>query len=161
VSRGVSLHEGALLARSLKVTRSTHLVIATATAGIAANAGMAFLFTGLAGQVGVLALIFVTLALGTSAISTDIYARSGQAISSLRSIGATSGSLSSAVFFSVIGYGVAGSALGGAVGAGLGLSLGAQGGAASVLIAIMAVVLTSSVAAAAGVYAGGRRTWHS
>ena len=161
MSRGISLHEGQLLARSLKVSKSTHLVVVTVAAAVAANAAAAIQMTGTVGQAVLLALIFVTLAAGTSAISSDIYARSSQTIANLRSIGASSRSLSSAVFFSVIGYGVAGSALGAGVGSALGFALGGQGGVASLLVAVLGVILASSAAAAAGVYAGGRRTWRS
>ena len=161
MSRGASLQEGQLLARSLNVSKSTRLVVATVAAAVAANAAAAIQMIGLVGQVVLLSLIFVTLAAGTSAISSDIYARSSQTISNLRSIGASSRSLSSAVFFSVIGYGIAGSAMGAGVGAALGLALGGQGGAASVVLAVLGVILASSAAAAAGVYAGGRWTWRS
>ncbi|HYA55205.1 MAG TPA: hypothetical protein VED22_00260 [Nitrososphaerales archaeon] len=161
MSRGVSLQQGQLLARSLKVSRSTHLVVATVAAAVAANAAAAILLIGFPGQIALLGLIFVTLAAGTSAISSDIYARSSQTIANLRSIGASSRSLSSAVFFSVIGYGIAGSALGAGIGSTLGVALGGQGGAVSVLVAVVGVILASSAAAAAGVYAGGRRTWSS
>jgi len=161
MSRGVSLQEGQLLARSLKVSRSTHLVVATLAVAVAANAAAAIQLTGQVGQIALLALIFVTLAAGTSAISSDIYSRSSQTISNLRSIGASSRSLSSAVFFSVIWYGVAGSAIGAGVGATLGFALGSQGGVVSALVAVLGVILASSAAAAAGVYVGGRNAWHS
>jgi len=161
MSRGISLHEGQLMARSLKVSKSTHLVVATVAAAVAANAAAAIQMTGTVGQAVLLALIFVTLAAGTSAISSDIYARSSQTIDNLRSIGASSRSLSSAVFFSVIGYGVAGSALGAGIGSAVGLVLGGQGGVVSLLVAVLGVILASSAAAAVGVYAGGRRTWRS
>jgi len=159
MSRGVSLHEGQLLARSLKVSKSTHLVVASVAAAVAANATAAILMTGTVGQIVLLALIFVTLAAGTSAISSDIYVRSSQTIANLRSIGASSRSLSSAIFLSVIGYGIAGSALGAGLGAALGVVLGGQGGIVSLSIAVLGVILASSAAAAAGVYAGGRRVW--
>jgi hypothetical protein len=161
VSRRVSLQEGQLLARSLNVSKSTHLVVASLAAAVAANAAAAIQLTELMGQIALLVVIFVTVAAGTSAISSDIFARSRQAIANLRSIGASSRTLSKAVFFSMIGYGVAGSALGAGVGAALGIALGGQGGAFSALFAVLGVILTSSAAAAAGVYAGGRRTWSS
>jgi len=161
MSRGASLQEGQLLARSLNVSKSTHLVVASLAAAVAANATAAIQLTGLMGEIALLFVIFVTLAVGTSAISTDIFARSGQTIANLRSIGASSRSLSNAVFFSVIGYGVGGSALGAGIGAALGLVLGGQGGALSAVLAVLCVILASSAAAVAGVYAGGRRTWSS
>jgi len=161
MSRGVSLQEGQLLARSLNVSKSTHLLVASLATAVCANAAAAIQLIGLTGQITLLVLIFVTVAAGTSAISSDIFARSSQTIANLRSIGASSRSLSNAVFFSVIGYGLAGSALGGGVGAALGMALGGQGGAFSALFAVLGVILASSAAAAAGVYAGGRRTWSS
>ena len=161
MSRRVSLQEGQLLARSLKVSRSTHLVIATVAAAVAANAAAAMQLTNLVGQATLLVLIFITLAVGTSAISSDIFERSAQAISNLRSIGASSGSLSKAVFVSVIAYGIGGSILGAGIGAALGLSIGGQGGAVSIAFAFPGVILASSAAAAIGAYAGGRRTWRS
>jgi len=161
MSRGISLQEGQLLARSLKVSRSTHLLVASVAAAVAANAAAAIQLTGTVGQAVLLVLIFVTLAAGTSAICSDIYARSSQTIANLRSLGASSSSLSRAVFLSVIGYGVAGSAIGAGLGAALGLALGGQGGAVSALVAVLGVILASSAAAAAGVYAGGRRSWNS
>jgi len=143
------------------VSKSTHVVVATVAAAVAANAAAAMQLTGPFGQVAILCLIFATLAIGTTAISTDIYARSSQAISNLRSIGASSGSLSRAVFLSVIGYGIAGSALGAGIGGALGFTLGGQGGATSIMLAVIGVILASSAAAAIGVYAGGRRNWRS
>jgi len=161
MSRGVSLQEGQLLARSLNVSRSTHVLVATVSAAVAANAAAAMQLTGFYGQTALLVIIFVTVALGTSAISSDIYSRSSQTISNLRSIGASGSSLSRAVFFSVIGYGIAGSAIGAGVGGALGLTLGGQVGAVSFALAVLGVIFASSAAAAMGVYAGGRRSWHS
>lgn len=136
------------------------LVAAVATA-VAANATVAVQFTGLGGEIVLLALIFGSLAIGTSAISADIYARSSQTVSNLRSIGASSRSISSAVLLPVLVFGIAGSALGAGVGAGLGLTLGGPGGPVTILTEVLAVILTSSAASAAGVFAGGRAAWRS
>jgi len=161
MSRGISVQEGQLLARGLKITRSTHLLVAAVATAVAANAMVAVQFTGLTGEIVLLALIFGSLAIGTSAISADIYARSSQTVSNLRSIGASSRSISSAVLIPVLVFGIAGSALGAVLGAGLGMTLGGPGGPVTVLSEVFAVVLTSSAAAAAGVYAGGRAAWRS
>jgi hypothetical protein len=161
LSRGISVDEGQLLARGLKITRSTHLLVAAVATAIAANAMVAVQFTGPAGEIVLLALIFGSLAIGTSAISADIYARSSQTVSNLRSIGASSKSISSAVLIPILVFGIAGSALGAGVGAGLGVTLGGTGGSLTVLTEILAVILTSSAASAAGVYAGGRAAWRS
>jgi hypothetical protein len=161
LSKGISIQEGQLLARGLKITRSTHLLVATLATAVVANATVAVQFTGPIGQVILLALIFGSLAVGTSAISADIYSRSSQTVSNLRSIGASSRSISSAVLLPVLGFGIAGSALGAVAGAALGITLGASGGVLTVLTEVFAVIVTASAASAAGVYAGGRATWRS
>ncbi len=161
MSRGISLREGQLLARSLRVERPTHLVVATVSAGVAANAAVAMELMTSPGNVVILALVFVSLILCTLAVSSDIYSRSSQAVSNLRSIGASRRSLGVAVFMSVIFYAVAGSAAGGMVGVALGLALGGSGGVFSALTSVLAVVAISSAAEAVGVYAGGRGTWPS
>ncbi|MDA4119576.1 MAG: hypothetical protein OK436_03215 [Thaumarchaeota archaeon] len=161
MSRGISVHEGQLLARGLKITRSTHLLVAAVATAVTANAMVAVQFTGLTGEIILLALIFGSLAIGTSAISADIYARSSQTVSNLRSIGASSKSISSAVLIPIIVFGIAGSALGAGVGAGLGITLGGASGPVAILTQVFAVILISSAASAAGVYAGGRAAWRS
>jgi len=161
VSRGFSVREGQLLARSLKVTRSTHLLVASVAAAVASNATLAMQFIGFDGQLVMAGIIFICLALGTSAISSEIFSRSTQTISNLRSIGASSSSLSSAVMMSVLGYGFAGSALGVLVGVALGFALGGTAGANSLLLDVLAVLLASSAASSVGVFMGGRATWRS
>jgi hypothetical protein len=143
------------------MTRSTHLLVAAVATAVAANAIVAVQFTGLVGQIILLALIFGSLAVGTSAISTDIYSRSSQTVSNLRSIGASSRNISSAVLIPVLKFGIAGSALGACVGGALGAALGSPSGLATILTEVLAVILTSSAASAAGVYAGGRAAWRS
>ncbi|HEY6282353.1 MAG TPA: hypothetical protein VIW22_00330 [Nitrososphaerales archaeon] len=161
MSRGISIQEGQLLARGLKITRSTHLLVAAVATGVAANATVAVQFTGLAGQIVLLALIFGSLAVGTSAISADIFSRSSHTVSNLRSIGASSRSISSAVLVPILGFGIAGSALGAVVGAALGATLGGASGVLTLLTEVFAVIATASAASAAGVYAGGRAAWRS
>ena len=161
MSRGFSVREGQLLARSLKVTRSTHLLVASVAAAVASNSTLAMQFMGLGGQLVMAGIIFICLALGTSAISSEIFSRSTQTISNLRSIGASSRSLSSAVTMSVLGYGLAGSALGALVGVGLGFVLGGASGANSLLIAVLVVLLASSAASMMGVFMGGKAAWRS
>lgn len=161
MSRGIPVHEGQLLARGLKITRSTHLLVAAVATAVAANATVAFQYTGLTGEIVLLALIFGSLAIGTSAISADIYARSSQTVSNLRSIGASSRNISSAVLTPILVFGIAGSALGAGIGAGIGMTLGGPGGPATILTQVIVVILTSSAASAAGVFAGGRAAWRS
>jgi len=160
MSRGLSVHEGQLVARSLKVTKSTHLLVASIAAGVAVNASVAMQFTGAVGPFALSALIFASLSIGTWAISSEIFSRSSQTVSNLRSIGATSRSLSSAVLVPILVYGVLGSAVGAGAGAIIGVSLGGPIGL-GVFFETLSVVLSSAAAAAVGVYAGGRRAWLS
>ncbi len=159
MSRLFSLHESQLLARSLKISRPMRLVVGTVAGAIAANAAAAMQLTSDTGEVAMIGLLFVSLALGTFAITSDIYSRSSQVVSNLRSLGANGRSISSAIFLAVIGYGAAGSALGAGVGTAVGASLGGQSSLVSSLVVVFAIVLTCSVAAATGVYVGGRRDW--
>jgi predicted lysophospholipase L1 biosynthesis ABC-type transport system permease subunit len=161
MSRGLSVNAGNLVARSLRVTRSTHLLVASIAAAVASNAALAMQFAGLIGLIVAPVLIFATLTVGVSAISSEIYSRSSQAVSNLRSIGASSRSLSSAVLIPVLIYVVLGAALGAIVGAGLGMAMAGSQGAAALLMDIPAVVLACSAASAVGVYVGGRAAWRS
>jgi len=135
--------------------------VASVATAVAANAMVAVQFTGFAGQIVLLGLIFGSLAVGTSTISADIYSRSSQTISNLRSIGASTKSISSAVLLPVLAFGIAGSAIGAGFGAALGATLGGTIGFTTILTEVVAVILTSSAASATGVYAGGRAAWRS
>lgn len=157
---GLSLSEGQLVARSLKVTRSTYLQVAAVAAGVAANASVAMQLTGILGQVALSVFIFASLSVGTWAISTEIFTRASQTVSNLRSIGATGRSLSSAVLLPVLVYGVVGSGVGVGLGLALGVSLGGHGGF-GMLVEALFVVFSCAAATAVGVYAGGRAAWRS
>jgi hypothetical protein len=159
MSKGFSL-AGDAVARGLKITRTTHMLVLAVVAGVASNATVAMQYSGLAGQIVLAVLIFASLAAGMSAISTDIYSRSSQTISNLRSIGATRGSISSAVTFPVLVYSAIGSVLGAGIGAAIGASFG-HPGPGNIAVDVLAVVLTASAASVAGVYAGGRAAWRS
>jgi hypothetical protein len=161
MSRGISLGGSAAVARSLKVTRATHGVVAIVNAAVAANAIVAMGPMGLVGQAVLIAIVFASVTATAFAVCTDIFNRSSQTVANLRSIGATTGSLSSALLFSTISYGSAGSALGAAAGAALGAGLGAGLVAVPLLIEVVAVVIASSAATAVGVYAGARMSWRS
>jgi hypothetical protein len=160
MSRGLPVHDGQLVARSLKVTKTTHLLVASIAAGIAANASVAMPFTGAIGPFALSALIFASLSIGAWAISTEIFSRSSQTVSNLRSIGATTKSLSSAVLMPVLLYGIMGSAVGAGVGAAIGLLLGGPVGI-GVFFETLSVVLSSAAGTAVGVYVGGRGVWLS
>lgn len=125
------------------------------------NATVAMRFTSTAGQVVLALLVFASLAAGISAVSSDIFSRSSQAVSNLRSIGATSRSLTSALAFPVFGYSLAGSALGAGLGVALGFSLGPAAGPSVTFLDVLAVIAVASAASVAGVYAGGRAAWRS
>ena len=150
-----------LVARSLKISRTTRMTVAAVVAAVALNASVAIQFLGAPGQAVLLGLIFASVALGLSTISMDLFSRSSQAVSNLKSIGATRKSISYAVIFSMISYGAAGAAIGAATGTGLGAALGSPGAStANLVFDVVEVTVAASAATVAGVYAGGR-LWHS
>ncbi len=157
MSREFAVHASDLVARSLKISRATHMTVAAVVAAVALNATIAIQYLSALGQAALLVLIFFSVAGGLSAISADLYSRSGQAVSSLKSIGATGKSISYAVIMSVVGYGAAGAVFGVLVGAGFGAALGNGGvSATALLVEGLGVIVAASAATAAGVYAGGR-----
>ena len=161
MSREATVSATAMVARSLKISGPTHLVVASVSAGVAVNAALAMQFLGLGGDAAILVTAFLSLAAAAAAVSMDVYSRSAQVVSNLRSIGASRNSVSSAVVLSLIGYGGAGSVLGGVLGTALGASLegaGAAGG--TMVIQLVAVVLAACGGMSAGVFYGARASWH-
>ena len=151
-----------MVARSLHISRSTHLVVASVAGGIAINAALAMQFLGLAGQAALLAVVFGSLAAGAWAISMDVYSRSGQVVSNLRSIGASRNSVSSAVVLSTLGYGAGGAAFGAMAGAALGAALGGAGALGGVFfVQLAAVIFAACAGLSAGVFFGARASWRS
>jgi hypothetical protein len=162
MSREATVSATQMVARSLRISGATHLVVASVAAGVAINASVAMEFLGLTGQVVLLAVVFASLAAGSSAVSVDVYSRSSQVVSNLRSIGASRNSVSSAVVFSMIGYGAGGAALGGIVGTLLGAALGGIGiMGGTMLIQLVAVIFAACAGLSAGVFFGARASWHS
>jgi hypothetical protein len=158
--RGASARTTDLVAKSLGISRSTRTVVMAVAAAVALNAAVAIQFLSFLGQAALLVIIFVSVGLGSSAISADVYSRSGQTVSNLRSIGAKSGSLSAALATATLGYGAGGSAVGAFLGAGLGLAIGNPNGVGvAVLADTAAVVVSSTAAVVAGVYLGARAVW--
>ncbi|MDG6909426.1 MAG: hypothetical protein JRN08_03565 [Nitrososphaerota archaeon] len=160
MSRGFSIHESALVARGLGMTRSTDIVVGSVTAAVAANATVAMQFTGLLGAAVLAVLVFASVAVGAWGVSTDVYRRSSQTVSNLRSIGATKGAISAAMAVPLVLYGAAGSTVGAGVGAVIGLLLGGSPGV-GLAVEVLAVVAASSAASASGVYYGVRGAWRS
>jgi len=161
MSRDFAIEASGLVARSLRISRTTRLTVAAIVSAVALNASVAIQFLGAPGQGILLVLIFVSVALGLSTISMDLYSRSSQAVNNLRSIGATRKSISYAVIFSMIGYGAAGAVVGAVAGTGVGAALGSPGASITSLAVDMAgVVIAASTATMAGVYVGGS-LWRS
>jgi hypothetical protein len=161
MSREATVSATAMVAKSLKISGPTQLVVASVSAGVAVNAAVAMQFLGIGGQAAILAIAFLSLAAAASAISMDVYSRSAQVVSNLRSIGASRNGVSSAVVLSLIGYGGGGAALGGIIGSALGALLVGTGTFGGVLVVrLMAVVLAACGGMAAGVFYGARISWH-
>ncbi len=143
------------------MTRATYALVAVANAAITANAMVAIGYSSFAGQLALEAFLFASMALIAFAVSADVFARSGQAVSSLRSIGASKASLSMVVATTVLVYGAAGSVLGAGLGGAIGMGLeGLSAGLGTAVNAVIVVVVSAS-ATAAGVYAGARTAWRS
>jgi hypothetical protein len=161
MSREATVSATAMVARSLKISGPTHLVVASVSAGVAVNAAVAMQFLGIGGQAAILGIAFLSLGAAASAVSMDVYSRSAQVVSNLRSIGASRNGVSSAVVLSLIGYGGGGAALGGIIGTALGAVLGGTGTSGGILIIqLIAVVLAACGGMAAGVFYGARTSWH-
>lgn len=161
MSREAQVSATQMVARSLKISTATHLVVASVSAGVAVNAAISMQFMGLGGQVVLLAVVFASLAVGSAAISLDVYSRSSQVVANLRSIGASRTSVSYAVVFSVIGYGAGGAALGGVIGALLGTALGAGTLGGAFLVQLFAVIVAACAGMSTGVFMGARSAWRS
>ena len=161
MSRGFALGPDSLVARSLKISRATHMTVVAVVAAVALNATVAIQYLGELGQAVLFCLIFASVAASLSAVSADLYSRSSQAISNLKSIGASSKTISYALTLSVVGYGAAGAVVGAAGGACLGAAFGSGGASVTALVLEVAgVMAVASSAAATGVYAGSR-VWRS
>lgn len=161
MSREATVSATAMVARSLRISGTTHMVVASVSAAVAVNAAVALQFLGVGGEAAILAIAFLSLAAAASAISMDVYSRSAQVVSNLRSIGASRNSVSSAVVLSLIGYGGGGSVLGGAVGTALGAVLRGTGtGGGALILQLVAVALASCGGISAGIFYGARASWH-
>lgn len=158
---GVSLGGGGAVARSLKIGRSTDGLVAIVNAAVAANAMVAMPLVSIDGRAAVLALVCGSVLLSSMAISNDLLGRSGQTISSLRSIGATKKTLAAAVLGAVLAYGAMGAALGAGFGGTLGESLTKAGFGMAFGVEVLSVIAMAATATAFGVILGARLAWRS
>ena len=149
---------GGPVAKSLKITSYTYAAVGSLTAALTANGMLAAGLLGSVGKAVVVAVVFVSLAGVTSALSADIFSRSSQAVANLRSIGASQVKISAAVATSVVVFGAGGALLGAAAGAGLAALVSPSPAGAS-LIDALALVVASSAAVVTGAFAGGRASW--
>jgi len=159
---GFSFLSDGLVTKSLKMTRATSLLVASLTAGISVNVMVAMQYVGGFAQALLSGIVFVTLAVSTSAVSADVFARSEQSISNLRSVGATLKSMTGAILGVVLFWGLAGAVLGTGAGSAIGLVAGGSSpGLLGLMVDGLVVILLSAAAMSAGVYLGARRSWRS
>ena len=162
MSRGIAFGPDAVVAKSLGLTRSTHTLVAAITTAVTANAMIAIQLLTVVGQTAVLAILFVSVAFATYAVSTDVLARSSQTLGNLKSIGANRGKLTGVVLFNVTTYGAAGTALGSALGGIFGIAFGKFTGLdGSFLAEALSVFVVAAGATGAGAYVGTKTTWRS
>ncbi len=159
-----------MVARSLRVSRATFSMVAAFTAAVAANAMLSLQLLNGFGQAVVFALVFFFVAVIGIALVVDIFSRSNQAVATLRTLGATKGTVSRPLLVNLLMSGgagcVAGAVLGGALGAGLGVYglvpvQGAATGTAGTVVNAILVVVLSLAAMSLGTYMGVRRAWPS
>ena len=151
-----------VVARSLRVTRTTFALVAAFTAFATTNAMITLQFLSVFGQETIFTLLFVSVAVATFAITTDIISRSSQVIANLRSLGAQKIGVASAVFFFLLIYGAAGTVLGAGLGATLGSAMSSTFGLSLATLTRAAAALgVSTTATVLGVYAGVRVAWRS
>ena len=162
MKQAASMRSSQMISRSMKITGTTHALVAAVSAAVALNAMIAMQYLGLLGQVALILIVFVSLALGSLAVSMDIYSRTSQTVANLRSIGATSRSISSALAAAMVFYGLAGALLGSVAGVLIGLIFGGAGTQALSPFAESAgLIAASALAAATGFYAGAKISWRS
>ena len=150
------LQRGGPVARALRITGPTRGLAVALPAAVSLNGAIAAQAVGLLGQAMVLAVIFASVAVCFAAISADVLSRSAKAVSDLRSIGASRGSISSALFGSMLTYGAAGAAAGSLVGTIVGSVLVGPGPGTGTLVDVVFAVAATAGAVAAGSFAGGR-----
>jgi hypothetical protein len=151
---------GGPVARSLRITGATNIMVGSLAAAVALNGMIGIEVLRIGGQAVLLAVIFASLVFASSAVCIDILGRSGQAMSNLRSIGATRSNVSSALLMSIIMYGGIGSVIGALAGAGVGPALVGVSFGPGVFAEAAEVVVASAAALGAGVYLGGRYAWN-
>ena len=157
----LSLRSGQVVARSLRITSTTHVLVAAIAAGITLNAMVAIEFTGLAGQITLLATAFATVLLGSLSVAKDVLSRSSETLSNLRSIGASMGGVSVSIASALVIYGAVGAAVGVLLGAGVGALLGSAASIGSASIDAFSVIASASAGTATGFYLGARTAWRS
>jgi ABC-type lipoprotein release transport system permease subunit len=136
--------------------------VAAVTAAVAMNTMLAIHHLSATGQGALLVAVFASLTVGFLAVSVDLFSRSSQTVASLRSVGASRGTISSAFALAILVYGIAGAAIGVLAGGAFGYALGDSAtGVVSMIIDSACVIVASSGAAAAGFYAGARTAWRN
>ncbi len=162
MSRASAVQASKMVSRSMRISRATHLAVATLAAAISLNVMVAVQFIGILGQAVLLAAVFCAVSVALTSISSDIYSRSSEAVSHLRSIGATSKSISKALALSMLTYGGGGALIGALAGAGFGEAFGTSGaGALALIVELTAVLITCAGSVAVGAYWGARVSWHN
>jgi len=161
MKRGLSFTTDGVIARSLKMTKATGVLVGALTAGVTVNVMVAMQFVGAFAQVLLVALVFAAVGFSSSAMASDVLSRSGQSVSSLRSMGATAGGLAMAMVGTVLAWGVLGAVLGTGVGSALGFAEGGTAGVFSSALDGAGVIAAAVAAVAVGVYLGARSSWRS
>jgi hypothetical protein len=161
MKRGIVFASDGVVARSLKLTRATSILVGALAAGVSLNVMVAMQFVGTLVQALLIVIVFATLGFSSSAMASDVLSRSEQSVASLRSMGATHGGLAGAMLGVVLVWGLVGAALGTGLGSALGMAAGGSAGPLTAIVDGAGVIVASAGAVVAGVYLGARSSWHS
>jgi len=163
VKRGILPGHDSMVARSLRISRTTFYMVAAFSAAIAANATITLQVLSYYGQAAILGFTALFVGIVGASVATDILSRSSQDIGTLRTYGASREAVAWSMATSLVIFGAAGSAVGATVGAGFATTLRNSGQFifSGTLINAFLVLALSIVAIGVGVYAGVRASWHN
>ncbi len=136
------------------------MLVGASTAGMSASVVIALHSLGMTGAALALGLLACFVCLTSVSVSREVIGRSGQALGTLRAVGATKGDVASTVTTTLTASGAVGALLGAGLGAALGAAIGLPAPALSVLVELFAVLCLASAAVGGGAYAGVELAWH-
>ena len=119
MKKGILPGNDPMVARSLRISRTTFYIVAAFSAALAANATITLEVLSSYGQAAILGFTTLLVGVVSASVATDILSRSSLAIGTLRTYGARREAVAKSMVTSLVAFGTAGSAVGATVGVGL------------------------------------------